>query len=78
MNDSVTSMLTDSDYTSWGKDLIMCVTVESLCCILEANLILYISYTSIKKAISYLLLHNILPKFSDLKQQKTFIISPFL
>lgn len=40
-------MLIDSNYTIWGEHVIMQVTVESLCCILETN-ILYINYTPIK------------------------------
>lgn len=41
-------MLTYSNFTSGGRYLIMCVTVESLCFILETNIILYNNYTSIK------------------------------
>lgn len=41
-------MLTDSDCTR-GEDLIMCVTIEVLCCMLETNVRLYINYSSIKK-----------------------------
>ena len=38
-------MLADSNCTSWGEDLIMWVTGEPLCCVLEINM--FINYTSI-------------------------------
>lgn len=37
-------MLTDSNCTCWGEDLVICETVESLCDILETGVILYINY----------------------------------
>lgn len=43
------SMLPDSHYISWGEDLIMYMTVKTLCCMLEINIILDMNYTSIKK-----------------------------
>lgn len=39
VNGSVTSSIVNSNYTSWDEDLVMCVTVESLSCILEINII---------------------------------------
>lgn len=43
------SVQTDSNCTSRGEDLIRYFTVESLCCILETNRMLYRSYNLIKK-----------------------------
>ena len=39
------------NYTIWGEDLIMHITVKSLCFMLETNMILHINYSSIKKNI---------------------------
>lgn len=44
------SMLMDSNYTSCGEHLIMQITVESPCCILEANIIWCINRTSINNS----------------------------
>lgn len=41
-------MLTDGDYT-YSRDLAMYITVKSLCCTSEINVVLYINYISIKK-----------------------------
>lgn len=41
--------LQNSNCTNGGKDLIIWVTVKPLCHILEVNIRLYISYTSLKK-----------------------------
>lgn len=38
----------DSNCTSQGQNLIMYVTLESLCCMLGTSIILYIKYTSVK------------------------------
>lgn len=45
-------VVTASDCTSGGEDIIMWVTVESLCSILETNLILYVNHTSIQKTLT--------------------------
>lgn len=42
-------MVTDGNYTYCGENFIMYVVVKSLCCPPEINIILYISYPSIKK-----------------------------
>lgn len=42
VSDSVTSVLTDSQGTRWGEDL-LCTTVELLCGILENKIRLHIN-----------------------------------
>lgn len=48
-NDSVMSMLTDSNCNSWDEDLIMWITGEPLCCKLETNMIVCQLYFNNKK-----------------------------
>jgi len=36
-------------YTYHGEHLVVYINIESLCCTPEANIILYVNYTSIKK-----------------------------
>lgn len=40
--------LEDGNYTYPGEHLVMCIIVQSLCCIPEVNIILYVNYISIK------------------------------
>lgn len=52
-NDSVTSLLlTDSNYSSWGEDIIRYVTGDPLCCVFDTNAGLHIKYTSILKNVT--------------------------
>ena len=49
-------MLTDSNHTSWGDDLIIWATGEPLCCILETNIRLHINCMSIEIKIKQIIL----------------------
>lgn len=42
-------MMTDGNQIYGGDNFVMYKNIKSLCCTLEINIILYISYTSIKK-----------------------------
>ena len=44
-------MVTDGNYTYYGKHFVMYITAKILCCTTETNAILYANYTSIFKKV---------------------------